>query len=297
MAAPVSKEIASGSLHTVLAGITRSFAVGAGRPAGIGGAVAGLQVRHALAHRLDHARGFHAELQRHRERIEPAALVGVDEVEADGLVADADLAGAGLADLDVDDLEFLGTAGRIDANGFAHGGKVSCRRTGVDSPRSCHGRARRVQRGQSGGPSLLASMQPSRLTPATILLLATPPLLWAANAVLGRLLKDVASPLTLNFIRWVLAFVVLLPMAHRVLRRDHPMWRHWRRYSVLGLLGVGIYNAFQYLALQTSTPLNVTLVTSSAPFWMLLIGALLRPAPRATRWPARWYRCSACCWC
>ena len=126
-------------------------------------------------------------------------------------------------------------------------------------------------------------MQPSRLTPATILLLATPPLLWAANAVLGRLLKDVASPLTLNFIRWVLAFVVLLPMAHGVLRRDHPMWRHWRRYSVLGLLGVGIYNAFQYLALQTSTPLNVTLVTSSAPFWMLLIGTLFF-GQRATRY-------------
>jgi len=125
-------------------------------------------------------------------------------------------------------------------------------------------------------------MQPSRLTPSTILLLATPPLLWAANAVLGRLLKDVASPLTLNFVRWVLAFIVLLPLAHGVLRRDHPMWRHWRRYSVLGLLGVGIYNAFQYLALQTSTPLNVTLVTSSAPFWMLLIGTLFF-GQRATR--------------
>lgn len=81
----------------------------------------------------------------------------------------------------------------------------------------------------------------------------------------------------------MLAFVVLLPLAHGVLRRDHPMWRHWRRYSVLGLLGVGIYNAFQYLALQTSTPLNVTLVTSSAPFWMLLIGTLFF-GQRATRY-------------
>ena len=126
-------------------------------------------------------------------------------------------------------------------------------------------------------------MQPSRLTLSTILLLATPPLLWAANAVLGRLLKDMASPLTLNFIRWVLAFFVLLPLAHGVLRRDHPMWRHWRRYSVLGLLGVGIYNAFQYLALQTSTPLNVTLITSSTPFWMLLLGTLFF-GQRATRY-------------
>lgn len=36
---------------------------------------------------------------------------------------------------------------------------------------------------------------------------------------------------------------------------------YWRRYGLLlGLLGIGVYNALQYLALQTSTPINVTLV-------------------------------------
>ena len=46
----------------------------------------------------------------------------VDDAEAmRGMVAHADLTGAGLADLDVDDLQFLGTAGAVDADGFAHG--------------------------------------------------------------------------------------------------------------------------------------------------------------------------------
>jgi drug/metabolite transporter (DMT)-like permease len=45
------------------------------------------------------------------------------------------------------------------------------------------------------------------------------------------------------------------------------------------LLGVGCYNALQYLALQTSTPLNVTLVAASGPVWMLAIGALFFQAP------------------
>jgi drug/metabolite transporter (DMT)-like permease len=52
------------------------------------------------------------------------------------------------------------------------------------------------------------------------------------------------------------------------------MWPHWRRYAVLGLLGVGCYNSFQYLALHTSTPINVTLVASSVPVFMLAMGAL-----------------------
>lgn len=113
-----------------------------------------------------------------------------------------------------------------------------------------------------------------RLTPATALLLTVPPLMWAGNAVVGRLVRDDIPPFTLNFLRWVIAFAILLPLGAWVLRRSGGMWPHWRRFALLGLLGVGLYNTLQYLALQTSTPLNVTLVASSMPLWMLALGAL-----------------------
>ena len=106
------------------------------------------------------------------------------------------------------------------------------------------------------------------------LLLTLPPLLWAGNAVVGRLVHELISPMTLNFLRWALAFVLLFPLAGSVLRRASPMWPHWKRYALLGLLGVGCYNSLQYLALQTSTPINVTLVASSTPVFMLMIGAV-----------------------
>ena len=113
-----------------------------------------------------------------------------------------------------------------------------------------------------------------RLTLKTALLLTLPPLLWAGNAVVGRLVVDLVPPMTLNFLRWLLAFFILLPLAHRVLRPDSEVWRLWKRFVWLGLFGVGCYNALQYLALQTSTPLNVTLVASSIPLWMLVVGTL-----------------------
>jgi drug/metabolite transporter (DMT)-like permease len=113
-----------------------------------------------------------------------------------------------------------------------------------------------------------------RLSPATAALLVVPPLLWAGNAVVGRLVNGLVPPITLNFLRWALAFALLLPLAAWVVRRDSALWTHWKRYAVLGLLGVGCYNALQYLALKTSTPLNVTLVAASNPVWMLCIGAL-----------------------
>lgn len=114
----------------------------------------------------------------------------------------------------------------------------------------------------------------SSLTPGTAAMLTLAPLLWAGNAVVGRLINDLVPPMTLNLIRWLLAFALLLPLAHRVLRRNSPVWAHWRRFMVLGLLGIGCYNALLYLALQTSTPINVTLVGSSMPVWMLAIGTL-----------------------
>ncbi|NQW93468.1 MAG: DMT family transporter [Polaromonas sp.] len=113
-----------------------------------------------------------------------------------------------------------------------------------------------------------------RLSLPTALLLTVPPLMWAGNAVVGRVVADLIPPMTLNFFRWVIAFAILLPFTWHVLKADSSIWRSWRRYAILGLLGVGCYNALQYLALHTSTALNVTLVGASMPMWMLATGAL-----------------------
>lgn len=114
-------------------------------------------------------------------------------------------------------------------------------------------------------------------------MLVAAPLLWAGNAVVGRALHALISPSTLNFLRWLLAFALLLPLAWRVLRPAGSLWPHWRRYALLGLFGIGSYNALQYLALQTSTPLNVTLVGSGMPVWMLVVGALFFGVPATGR--------------
>lgn len=122
-------------------------------------------------------------------------------------------------------------------------------------------------------------MTTHRLNASTAAMLTVPPLLWAANAVVGRLAVPLISPVMLNFLRWALAFCLLVPLAGWVLRPGTGLGQYWRRFAVLGLLGVGAYNALQYLALQTSTPLNVTLVASSMPLWMLVIGRLFFQAP------------------
>ena len=114
----------------------------------------------------------------------------------------------------------------------------------------------------------------SRLTPSTAALLVLPPLFWAGNAVVGRALVGHFPPLALSFWRWALAFAVLLPFAARSIHRHrHTLRAHWRILSVVAFLGVGCYNSLQYLALQTSGPVNATLIGASGPVAGLLIGA------------------------
>ncbi|MEX5745974.1 DMT family transporter [Massilia sp. X63] len=112
------------------------------------------------------------------------------------------------------------------------------------------------------------------LTPSTIFLLSVPPILWAGNAIVGRLVRDAVPPMTLNLIRWSIALLVLLPLGRAAFRAGSGVLANWRRYAMLGLFGVGLYNSLQYLALQSSTPINVTLVASGVPVWMLLVGRL-----------------------
>jgi drug/metabolite transporter (DMT)-like permease len=122
-----------------------------------------------------------------------------------------------------------------------------------------------------------------RLTPSAVLLLTIPPILWAGNAVVGRAVSASISPMTLNLLRWALAFVFLLPLAGSVLGRKSPLWSQWKQFTVMSLFSIGGYNALLYLALNTSTPMNVTLVGSSTPVWMLLFGLVFFGKPISRR--------------
>ena len=114
----------------------------------------------------------------------------------------------------------------------------------------------------------------AKLTPRLALLLTLPPLMWAGNAVVGRLMVGHVPPLTLNALRWALAALLLAPLAWRVWRDGAAIRAAWVYLLVIGTLGVGAFNSLQYVALVTSTPLNVTLINASMPLWMLVVGAV-----------------------
>jgi drug/metabolite transporter (DMT)-like permease len=119
-----------------------------------------------------------------------------------------------------------------------------------------------------------------RISASTAALLLAPPLFWAGNAVVARALVGDFPPLALSFARWALALLLVLPFALRGLHTAWPRLRgQWRLMLAISALGVACYNSLQYLALQTSTAVNATLIGASAPVLTLIVGAAFFSTP------------------
>ena len=116
------------------------------------------------------------------------------------------------------------------------------------------------------------------------LLLTLTALSWSGNMVVGRAIRGDIPPLTLAFWRWAIAFVLVLPLALPHFRAQWPLLvKGWKPLVILGLLGVGGYNTFAYLALQHTSATNATLLNSFIPVatiaisWAFLGKHLRRP--------------------
>jgi drug/metabolite transporter (DMT)-like permease len=114
----------------------------------------------------------------------------------------------------------------------------------------------------------------------TYLIMMLPPLFWAGNFVVGRAVSDQHAPISLSFWRWFFASLILLPFVVK------PMWKQRQlikenlaRIFLLAILSISAFNSFAYIALQTTTATNATLLNSFIPIFILMIsGFFLKEA-------------------
>lgn len=101
-------------------------------------------------------------------------------------------------------------------------------------------------------------------------------LAWAGNALVARASAGLLPPVGLSFWRWTTALILLLPFTAA------GLWRHRstliaHRWQVLCLaaLSISTYNTLLYLAAQSTTAINITLVNTGLPvaafIWTLII--------------------------
>jgi drug/metabolite transporter (DMT)-like permease len=107
-------------------------------------------------------------------------------------------------------------------------------------------------------------------------LLCITALCWAGNAIVGRLAAGHIPPVTLSFLRWSLAFLLILPFAWKHLVRDWAAIRgHLGTMIVLSITGIGAFNTLQYWALEHTQALNTLLLQSAAPLVVALWSLIL----------------------
>jgi drug/metabolite transporter (DMT)-like permease len=119
------------------------------------------------------------------------------------------------------------------------------------------------------------------------LLLNITALCWAGNAIVGRLAAGHIPPVTLSFLRWSIAFLIILPFAWKHLVRDWNAIRGRLGLMILiSVTGIGAFNTLQYWALEYTQALNTLLLQSAGPLivavWSLvLLGVRLSLAQAA----------------
>jgi drug/metabolite transporter (DMT)-like permease len=108
------------------------------------------------------------------------------------------------------------------------------------------------------------------------LLLSLTALFWAGNAIVGRFAAGHIAPVTLSFLRWSGAFLIILPFAWPHLRHDWSAIRGRLGLMILlSVTGIGGFNTLQYWALEHTQALNTLLLQSAGPLFVAVWSLVL----------------------
>ena len=108
------------------------------------------------------------------------------------------------------------------------------------------------------------------------LLLAVAALFWSGNHIVGRAMGGQVPPLTVSALRWLIPAILMWPWVRPHLSRDWPAIRaHWKIMLWFGLTGGALFTALQYVGLQYTSALNVSVLNSLVPVLIVATGAAL----------------------
>lgn len=116
------------------------------------------------------------------------------------------------------------------------------------------------------------------------LLVLAATVIWSWNFIVARHLVGSVPPVTLAFLRWTTAVLLLLPFAWSMLWRDRQLvLRHLPYLAVAGFLGVTMFNTLLYIAGHTTNAVNMALVAISSPVFIVICARIFLGEPFTAR--------------
>ena len=108
--------------------------------------------------------------------------------------------------------------------------------------------------------------------------------IWSGNFIVARGLSRAVEPATLAFCRWATALIVLLPLAGAAAWRERRvMARHLRFLVLTSFLGVTVFNTIVYLAGRSTQALNLALIATTSPAFIILFARIRLGEPITAR--------------
>ncbi len=110
----------------------------------------------------------------------------------------------------------------------------------------------------------------------SLLVFAT--LCWSGNFIIGKFayLFEV-PPLTLNFLRWVSVWFILIPFTYKeIFNNLSYIKKNWLVISFMGIITISTFNSVVYFALTYTQVINAVLVLAAIPAVTIVISAILK---------------------
>lgn len=108
------------------------------------------------------------------------------------------------------------------------------------------------------------------------LVLALASLSWSGNHIMGRAIAGQVPPVAIATLRWLLAAAVLWPFVRHQVARDWPLARKQPGIIVfLALIGGALFGTLQFVGLQYTTALNVSVMNSLTPVLIVIASAVM----------------------
>lgn len=100
-------------------------------------------------------------------------------------------------------------------------------------------------------------------------------LFWGGNFAVGKAINGSIPPLTMSYIRWIIAIIFFLPFCWEEIKAHREVLiKKWKIFSVLGVAGPLGFNMCVYLSLNYTTVINSSIINAFAPIAIMIMSYL-----------------------
>ena len=110
------------------------------------------------------------------------------------------------------------------------------------------------------------------------ILLTLTALFWSGNFIVGKAASIYEiPPFSLNFYRWLFAFIILFPFTYKeIITNKKYILENLGFFIILGITSITIFNSIVYYSLYHTQVISGVLMISTIPVWIMFIASLLK---------------------